>query len=152
MKLDGGIVLGATLLLAVSCGSGEGQTKASAPKPASYFAVANFSLVPPGILFELHPTDRPILIRASSPTPLKVCQFGTSFAGAWTGGCRTLSGRPLFLPASSGAVHVAFRITTTTAGTTRVARLALSWHCVDHQFGLLRGRTLTPAGHPTFDC
>jgi hypothetical protein len=118
----------------------------------SHVALDGFSLREPGIVFELHPTESPILVSAAAETPLQVCQVGTFFAGSWRGGCRRLRGQPLHLPPTSGAIHVAFRVTTTTVRRTQVRQLSLRWHCVDHKFGVLRGHTRMPRMRPVFDC
>jgi hypothetical protein len=47
----------------------------------SHVEFDDFSLVAPGLVFELHPTESPILVRATAEKCLKVCQVGTSFAG-----------------------------------------------------------------------
>jgi hypothetical protein len=119
---------------------------------ASRVAFRNFTLRAPGLVFELHPTDRPITVQAAATSSLKVCPVGTSFAGRWRRGCRTLREHPLLLPATSGAIHVLFRITTAAATSTRVSRLSLRWHCVDHRFGLQRGQSRIPPSRPVFDC
>jgi hypothetical protein len=124
------------------------------PRPAAVSQVAldGFSLGAPGIVFELHPTESPILVSAAAETPVQVCQFGTSFAGRWRGGCRRLRDQPLHLPATAGANHVAFRVTTTTVRRTVVRQLILRWHCVDHKLGVLPGQTRMPPMRPVFDC
>ena len=118
----------------------------------SHVALDGFSVGAPGIVFELHPTESPILVSAAAETPLQVCQIGTSFAGRWRGGCRRLSEQPLHLPSTSGAIHVAFRVTTTTGTRTQVRQLVLRWHCVDHKLGILPGHTRMPRMRPVFDC
>ena len=35
---------------------------------------------------------------------------------------------------------------------TRVMALRVRWHCVDHYFALLRGKTAVPSPSPIFDC
>jgi hypothetical protein len=136
------VVAAASALLLTGCGQ-------SAPPAVSRVELADFSLVAPGLVFELHPTDSPIVVRASARTALKVCPVGTSFAGRWRGGCRELGDQPVSLPATSGAIHVVFRVTTS-AGVTGVRLLELRWHCVDRRLGLLRGHATL--GHPVFDC
>lgn len=118
----------------------------------SHVELTNFVLVAPGLDFELHPTDRPIVVRAAAATPLKVCQVGTTFAGRWHGGCREVGEQPLRLPSTSGAIHVVFRITTSLGDVSRVRSLELRWHCVDHKLGFSRGRTHATIARPVFDC
>jgi hypothetical protein len=134
-------------VLVASCGNG--------PKRISHAQLANFSLVSPGILFELHPTERPIQIQVVAQRPLKVCQFGISFAGRWRGGCRSLGRHPLNLPTTNGFMHVAFRIVPASVSAKAIAvrRLDLRWHCTDHDFGVFPGRgEKLPRAAPTFDC
>ena len=83
---------------------------------ASSLTIASFSLQPAGIVFALHPTAAPIAIIATAAAPLAVCQFSTSFAGAWKGGCRRLGHRPLLLPSSGGGLHIGFRAARQTGG------------------------------------
>jgi hypothetical protein len=147
-----GVIVAATLVLASACGSGARHAKLTSRQGVSHFAVTDFRLLPPGVVFELHPTVSPIVVEAAADAPLKVCQFGTSFAGAWIGGCRPLRDRPISLPPTNGFIHAAFRIRSMTGQATRVTHLSLRWHCVDHEFGLFRGRTQTPVAHPVFDC
>jgi hypothetical protein len=101
-------------------------------------------------MLELHPDERHIFISAEAVPPLEVCEVGTSFAGSWHGGCRQLGKQALALPATSGAMHVVFRVTST--DTSKVDRLTLRWHCVDHRFGLRALRSALPRTRPLFDC
>jgi hypothetical protein len=100
----------------------------------------------------MHPTEARIIVSAAAAAPLTVCQFGTTFSTHWKGGCRRLAGRPLALPTSGGATHIGFRVLPSTGRTTRVVALRVRWHCVDHYFALLRGKTYVRTGSPTFDC
>jgi hypothetical protein len=100
----------------------------------------------------MHPTEARIMITATAVTPLKVCQFGTTFSVYWKGGCRLLVGRPLALPTSGGAVHIGFRVQPSSGRPTRVTALRVRWHCVDHYFGLLHGTTVVRNPSPIFDC
>jgi hypothetical protein len=136
----------ASAALLAGCGRIDGSP------PVSHVQFAHFALFAPGLVFELHPTDNRILVRAAAAEPLKVCQVGTSFAGRWQGGCRELGHGTVSLPATSGAYHVVFRVTTSAVRVTRVQRLELRWHCVDHRLGILRGRTRAPTARGVFDC
>ena len=119
---------------------------------ASAVVVRDFLLKPSGILFTMHPTEARIMITATAVTPLKVCQFGTTFSVYWKGGCRRLVGRPLTLPTSGGAVHIGFRVPPSSDRLTRVIALRVRWHRVDHNFGLLHGKTVVRSTRPIFDC
>jgi hypothetical protein len=118
----------------------------------SQVTLRGFVLPPSGLLFSLHPTDAPIVVTAISNALLRVCEGGTTFAGHWTGGCRSLARRPLALPASGGAVHVAFRVLPSGRAAAHVAMLRLRWHCVDHAFIVLRGGSRLGRTSPSFDC
>ncbi|HET7046591.1 MAG TPA: hypothetical protein VFI37_17225 [Gaiellaceae bacterium] len=146
----------AAALLAITVfvvGFAAARAASTRPATTSHLALTNFTLRPLGVVIELHPTERPILIKAIAAAPLEVCQFGTSFAGRWRGGCRRLRERALALPSTNGMTHVAFRIRPTAPRAAHVKRLELAWHCTDHDFGLLRGRTrIAATPHPTFDC
>jgi hypothetical protein len=111
-----------------------------------------FALVPPGIVLELHPDERHIFISADADPPLEVCQVGTSFAGAWHGGCRSLRDQPIALPATNGAIHVVFRVTPINGSSSRVRSLSLRWHCVDHRFWVRAHPSGLPRARPVFDC
>ena len=112
----------------------------------------NFVLRPSGVLFSFHPTDARIRITASANQRLKVCEDGTTFSSHWQGGCRTLTRLPLQLPTSGGAVHVGFRVMPLRAAATHVTILRIRWHCVDHDFIIVRGATHLERASPTFDC
>jgi hypothetical protein len=109
-------------------------------------------LKPSGILFGMHPTEARIAITAAAAAPLKICQFGTTFSTHWKGGCRRLLGRPIALPTSGGAVHIGFRVLPWNGRRTRVVKLRVRWHCVDHYFALVRGTTRVHSASPIFDC
>lgn len=100
----------------------------------------------------MHPTDARITLDVAAAAPLKVCQLGTTFSTHWTGGCRRLAERPLALPTSGGAVHIGFRVQPLNSRATRVVALRVRWHCVDHFFALMRGKTEARGASPTFDC
>jgi hypothetical protein len=121
-------------------------------EPRSAVVLRDFLLKPSGILFGMHPTEARIMITAAAAAPLKVCQFGTTFSTHWKGGCRRLFGRPMALPTSGGAVHIGFRVLPSNGRPTRVTAFRLRWHCVDHYFGLLRGKTVVRSASPIFDC
>jgi hypothetical protein len=112
----------------------------------------NFLLKPSGILFAMHPTEARIIVIAIAAAPLKVCQFGTTFSTHWKGGCRRLVGPQIALPTSGGAVHIGFRVLPSNGRPTRVMALRVRWHCLDHYFGLLRGKTVVRSSLPVFDC
>jgi hypothetical protein len=109
-------------------------------------------LKPSGLLFAMHPTEARITITATAAAPLKVCELGTTFSKHWSGGCRRLGQEPLTLPTSGGAVHIGFRVAPWSAHLTRVARLSVRWHCVDHYFVLRRGTNQVRTTSPIFDC
>jgi hypothetical protein len=109
-------------------------------------------LKPSGILFAMHPTEARIIVIAIAAAPLKVCQFGTTFSTHWKGGCRRLVGPQIALPTSGGAVHIGFRVLPSNGRPTRVMALRVRWHCLDHYFGLLRGKTVVRSSLPVFDC
>ncbi|MDX6628495.1 MAG: virginiamycin lyase [Gaiellales bacterium] len=122
------------------------------PQPTtSTVTLRGFFLQPSGILLGMHPSQARITIIATAGSPLKVCQSGTSFAGSWKGGCRSLTTRPLALP-SAGNLHVGFHVLPANGQRTRVITLQLRWHCVDHYFALARGETQVDSPTPTFDC
>jgi hypothetical protein len=98
------------------------------------------------------PTDARITLVVAAAAPLKVCQLGTTFSTHWKGGCRRLAERPLALPTSGGAVHIGFRILPSNGRATRVMALRVRWHCVDHYFALMRGKTEIRTTSPVFDC
>jgi hypothetical protein len=100
----------------------------------------------------MHPTEARIIIIAAAATPLKVCQFGTTFSTYWKGGCRQLGKRPMALPTSGGAAHVGFRVLPSNGRPTRVMALRVRWHCVDHYFALLREKTMVRSASRVFDC
>ena len=118
---------------------------------ASAVVLRDFLLKPSGILFGLHPTEGRIMVSAAATAPLKICQIGTTFSTHWKGGCRRLD-RPVALPTSGGAVHIGFRVLPSNGRTTRVVALRVRWHCVDHYFALLRGKTRVRNASPIFDC
>jgi hypothetical protein len=120
--------------------------------PASAVVLRDFSLKPSGILFGMHPTEARIIVIAEAAAPLKVCEFGTTFSMYWKGGCRRLDRGRTALPTSGGAVHIGFRVLPSNGRTTRVASLQVRWHCVDHYFALLHGRTVVGRASPIFDC
>jgi hypothetical protein len=100
----------------------------------------------------MHPTDARITLAAAADPPLKVCRLGTTFSTHWRGGCRRLAERPLALPTSGGAVHVGFRVLPSNGRAMRVVTLRVRWHCVDHYFAIMRGKTDVRGANPTFDC
>jgi hypothetical protein len=100
----------------------------------------------------MHPTEARIIVIAIAAAPLKVCQFGTTFSTHWKGGCRRLVGPQIALPTSGGAVHIGFRVLPSNGRPTRVMALRVRWHCLDHYFGLLRGKTVVRSSLPVFDC
>jgi hypothetical protein len=118
----------------------------------SQVTLRHFILQPSGLLFSFHPTDARILVTASANQLLKVCEDGTTFSSHWQGGCRTLTRLPLQLPTSGGAVHVGFRVMPIRAAATSVMILRIRWHCVDHDFIIMRGATHLARAAPTFDC
>jgi hypothetical protein len=111
-----------------------------------------FVLEPSGIRLSMHPTEARITISVTAASPLKVCEVGTTFSRHWSGGCRRLGRRPLALPTSGGAVHIGFRVAPSNRRLTRVSRLVVRWHCVDHFFVLGHGATRVHATRPIFDC
>ncbi len=136
-----------------ACGSKvRAHTTRRSHASASTVVLRDFPLKPSGILFGMHPTEARIIVIAAAAAPLKVCQFGTTFSTYWTGGCRRLVGRPMALPTSGGAVHIAFRVLPSNRRPTRVMALRVRWHCVDHYFSLLRGNTVVRSASPVFDC
>jgi hypothetical protein len=120
--------------------------------PASAVMMRSFRLEPTGLLFGMHPTEARIVVSAGAAAPLKVCEVGTTFSNNWKGGCRRLSGRPVALPTSGGAVHIGFRVLPANGHATALEVLRVRWHCVDHYFALLRGNTRVRVPRPTFDC
>ena len=100
----------------------------------------------------MHPTEGRITLTATAAAPLKVCELGTTFSSYWQGGCRRLGKGQLRLPTSGGAVHVGFRILPLDGRETRVTKLRVRWHCVDHYFALLRGKSNVPSAAPLLDC
>jgi hypothetical protein len=153
-------VIGAVLLLGVVFLSivtyvlkDDGTSTRPSSRPGiSSVTLAAFSLAPSGILLGIHPTEARITLTASAAAPLHVCEFGTTFSNYWRGGCRRLAREPLRLPTSGGAVHVGFRILPLDGRKTRVAALQVRWHCVDHYFALLGGKTDVSTAAPQFDC
>jgi hypothetical protein len=129
----------------------EGETIRVRPA-ASVVTLGSFLLKPSGIRFGMHPTEARITITAKAVSLLKVCQVGTTFSSHWKGGCRRLGRRQLALPTSGGAVHVGFRILPWDGKVTRVVRLRVGWHCVDHYFSLLAGATEIHRARPLFGC
>lgn len=124
---------------------------AEKPPRVSHLVLEEFVLGRRGLVVELHPTARSIRIEASTQKPLHVCQLGTTFAGAWRGGCRSLR-RPLYLPATSGGLHVAFRVVSRTGEPARVRRLDLRWHCTDRTLWLRPTAPGRVAPRARFDC
>jgi hypothetical protein len=118
---------------------------------SSAVVLGRFLLRPSGILFELHPTEARITLVVAAEAPLKVCQLGTTFSTHWKGGCRRMAERPLALPTSGGAVHIGFRVLPSNGRATRVMALRVRWHCVDHYFALMRGKTEVRSTSPVFD-
>jgi hypothetical protein len=108
-------------------------------------------LEPRGVVFWMHPTEARITLSATASSRLKVCEVGTTFSHFWSGGCRHLGQRRLALPTSGGAVHIGFRVATTSGHAARVSHLIVRWHCVDRFFAL-RGSTRVGATRPIFDC
>jgi hypothetical protein len=139
-------VCAAMVGLMASCGGGVSDRHVSGAE------FADFILVSPGIVFELHPANSPILISAAADPPLEVCPVGTSFGSAWRHGCRALAEGARALPTTSGAIHVLFRVAPSKGTVSRVQRLSLHWHCIDHRFGLQRRGSRVPRTRPTFDC
>jgi hypothetical protein len=153
-------VIGAVLLLGVLLlsilayvltGNGDSTRPNSRPGISSV-AFPESSLARSGILLGVHPTEARITLTATAAGPLKVCELGTTFSSYWHGGCLRLAGRPLRLPTSGGAVHVGFRILPVAGRETHVTALRVRWHCVDHYFALLRGKSDVAAATPLFDC
>lgn len=144
-----GVVL-LSILVYVSKDNGASTRPNSRPGISSV-TLAAFSLARSGILFGMHPTEARITLTTTAAAPLKVCELGTTFSSYWQGGCRRLAGRPLRLPTSGGAVHIGFRVLPL-AGETHVTALRVRWHCVDHYFALLRGKSDVPTATPVFDC
>ncbi|MDX6436945.1 MAG: hypothetical protein QOK34_1779 [Gaiellaceae bacterium] len=122
------------------------------PPPSAVVTFRGFSLARSGILLAMHPTEARIALTATAAAPLKVCELGTTFSSYWQGGCRRLAARPLRLPTSGGAVHVGFRILPLDGRETSVTALRVRWHCVDHYFALVRGKSDVPTAAPVFDC
>ena len=145
-----------SLAAAVAPGTTFAPVPASATRESraatSSIVLRNFQLEPSGILFGMHPTGARIIVMAEAAASLKVCEAGTSFSTYWKGGCRHLAGRLMALPTSGGAVHVGFRVLPSKGRTTRVMVLRVRWHCVDHYFALLPGKTQVRPGSPIFDC
>ena len=129
-----------------------GYARRGSDASASLVVLKDFVLKPAGTVFAMHPTEARIVVIATAAAPLEVCQFGTTFSTYWKGGCRRLLRRPLALPTSGGAVHIAFRVLPSNGRLTRVIALRVRWHCVDHNFGLLRGKTVVRSTRPIFDC
>lgn len=156
LKPGGAKCAGSLLIAIILSGSlvGCAATRAgNASRPhMSTFRLYNFALRPAGLLFDVHPTTRPIRVEAVADAPLKVCQFGTSFAEYWHGGCRVLRNQSIELPTTSGQMHVAFRVASVSGKLTWVKEFELQWHCTDHDFGVFRGRTPVSSGYRTFDC
>jgi hypothetical protein len=153
-------VIGAVLLLGIVLLSilayvlkdNGGSTRPNSRPGISSVAFPEFSLARSGILLGVHPTEARITLTATAAGPLKVCELGTTFSSYWHGGCLRLAGRPLRLPTSGGAVHVGFRILPVAGRETHVTALRVRWHCVDHYFALLRGKSDVAAATPLFDC
>jgi hypothetical protein len=153
-------VIGAVLLLGIALLSilayvlkeNGGSTRPNSRPGISSVAFPEFSLARSGILLGVHPTEARITLTATAAGPLKVCELGTTFSSYWHGGCLRLAGRPLRLPTSGGAVHVGFRILPVAGRETHVTALRVRWHCVDHYFALLRGKSDVAAATPLFDC
>jgi hypothetical protein len=153
-------VIGAVLLLGVVLlgilayvlkDNGDSTRPSSRPGISSVTLTA-FSLARSGILFGMHPTEARITLTATAAAPLEVCELGTTFSSYWHEGCLRLAGRPLRLPTSGGAVHVGFRILPLAGRETHVTALRVRWHCVDHYFAVLRGKSDVPSTTPLFDC
>ncbi len=122
-------------------------------QPLSQATLGGFVLKPSGLLFSLHPTEAHIVVSAVADERLKVCEDGTTFLHYWKGGCRTLGHLPVALPTSGGAVHIGFRVMPLNGGSSaRITNLRVRWHCVDHDFILVRGTTRVRSPLPTFDC
>jgi hypothetical protein len=119
---------------------------------SSQVTLRDFLLQPSGLLFSLHPTEARIVVSATANKPLRVCEDGTTFSTHWQGGCRKLGKLPLALPPSGGAVHVAFRVMPSSAAAAHVAILRVRWHCVDHAFIVVRGKSRVRRSSPSFDC
>jgi hypothetical protein len=148
------LLLGAVLLSIVAYvlkDDGDSTRPNSRPEVSS-ITLAAFSLARSGILLGMHPTEARVTLTATAVAPLKVCELGTTFSSNWQGGCLRLAGRPLRLPTSGGAVHVGFRILPLAGRETHVTALRVRWHCVDHYFALLRGKSDGPTATPLFDC
>jgi hypothetical protein len=148
------LLLGVVLLsiLAYVVSDNGDSTKPTSRPEISSVTLAAFSLARSGILLGIHPTDARITLAATAAAPLKVCELGTTFSSYWQGGCRRLARGTLRLPTSGGAVHVGFRILPLTGRETRVTALRVRWHCVDHYFALLRGKSDVPTAAPVLDC
>jgi hypothetical protein len=131
------------VVLLAACGDGVAR---------SHVEFTNFSLMQTGIVFELHPTDSPVLISAAADPPLEVCPVGTSFGSAWRRGCLKLGDTARALPTTNGLIHVVFRIASPRMTRSDVRRLELQWHCVDHRFSLERHDSRVPASRASFDC
>src|SRR5437588_5714125 len=119
--------------LMASCGGGGPRAKHE-----SSAEFADFTLVSPGVVFELHPANSPILMSAAADRPLKVCPVGTSFESAWRHGCRALAETPRRLPTTSGAIHVLFRVVPSKGKVSRAKRVSLQWTSRHHRPGLGR--------------
>jgi hypothetical protein len=153
-------VIGAVLLLGVVLLSivayvlkdNRGSTRPKGRPRISSVALPAFTLARSGILFGMHPTEARITLTVAAAAPLQVCELGTTFSRYWPGNCLRLAGRPLRLPTSGGAVHVGFRILPLDWRDTHVTALRVRWHCVDHSFALLRGKSDVPTATPQFDC
>jgi hypothetical protein len=138
--------------IAASATAGCGTDDTPSHRSSSAVVLRSFLLRPSGILFEMHPTDARITLVVAAAAPLEVCQLGTTFSARWKGGCRRLAEGPLALPTSGGAVHIGFRVLPMNGRTTPVMALRVRWHCVDHFFALMRGKTEIRSPSPTFDC
>jgi hypothetical protein len=138
--------------IGASASAGCGIDDTPSHPSSSVVLLRSFLLRPSGILFAMHPTDARITVVVAAAAPLKVCQLGTTFSTRWKGGCRRLADGPLALPTSGGAVHIGFRVLPPNGRTTPVVALRVRWHCVDHFFALVRGKTEVRRASPTFDC
>lgn len=145
-------VVALTTVLVIAAPLSANTIWARQARSVSHVTLRSFVLRPSGLLFSLHPTEARIVVIATANKPLRVCEDGTTFSRHWTGGCRRLTRLPLALPTSGGAVHVGFHVKPSGATATRVTVLTVQWHCVDHDFILLRGSTRLGHASPTFDC
>jgi hypothetical protein len=134
-----------------ACGSKVRAHTTGRSHASASVVLRDFLLKPSGILLGMHPTEARIVVSAAAAAPLKVCQLGTTFSTYWKGGCRLL-GAQVTLPTSGGAVHIGFRVLPWNGRPTRVMALQVRWHCVDHFFSLLRGKTVLRRASPVFDC